>query len=490
MRVWERGVGITLACGSGACAAVYAAWKKGLIENNAEVKLEKGSLHINIVNNEAIMTGPTEISYQGSLEIYFMKNKNHIVNLGCRLNIYEGEIIKNHLKTNNLNNVTVINSCAVTEEAEKKVSYEIRKAKKNFPNNKIVVTGCAAQINPLKYKDLKEVDSVIGNTEKLETLTWKNIDRSENFNVGNILEESKTVPNSIEKFEGKSRAYIEIQQGCNHRCTFCVIPFGRGNNRSVPAGEIVNKIKKIVSNGYNEVVLTGVDITDYGKDLPAKPTFSNLIKRILKLVPELRQLRLSSIDCAEIDEDFGDVLKDERLMPHFHISLQAGNNLILKRMKRRHSREMAINFCKKVLSIRKDATFGADIIAGFPTETETMFQDSIKLVDECNLTHLHIFPYSPRENTPASRMPQVQKNIIKDRARRLRERGMEKLKQHLKKNIGKKEQILIESRKENFSLGKDQHFLKVKLEEEFKEGNIISCIYTGVENDTLLARIA
>ena len=395
-----------------------------------------------------------------------MKNKNYLVNLGCRLNIYEGEIIKNHLKTNNLNNVTVINSCAVTEEAEKKVSYEIRKAKKNFPNNKIVVTGCAAQINPLKYKDLKEVDSVIGNTEKLETLTWKNIDQSKNLKVGNILEESKTVPNSIEKFEGKSRAYIEIQQGCNHRCTFCIIPFGRGNNRSVPAGEIVNKIKKIVSNGYNEVVLTGVDITDYGKDLPAKPTFSNLIKRILKLVPELRQLRLSSIDCAEIDEDFWDVLKDERLMPHFHISLQAGNNLILKRMKRRHSREMAINFCKKVLSIRKDATFGADIIAGFPTETETMFQDSIKLVDECNLTHLHIFPYSPRENTPASRMPQVQKNI------------------------GKKEQILIESRKENFSLGKDQHFLKVKLEEEFKEGNIISCIYTGVENDTLLARIA
>ena len=353
-----------------------------------------------------------------------MKNKNYVVNLGCRLNIYEGEIIKNHLKTNNLNNVTVINSCAVTEEAEKKVSYEIRKAKKNFPNNKIVVTGCAAQINPLKYKDLKEVDSVIGNTEKLETLTWKNIDQSKNLKVGNILEESKTVPNSIEKFEGKSRAYIEIQQGCNHRCTFCIIPFGRGNNRSVPAGEIVNKIKKIVSNGYNEVVLTGVDITDYGKDLPAKPTFSNLIKRILKLVPELRQLRLSSIDCAEIDEDFWDVLKDKRLMPHFHISLQAGNNLILKRMKRRHSREMAINFCKKVLSIRKDATFGADIIAGFPTETETMFQDSIKLVDECNLTHLHIFPYSPRENTPASRMPQVQKNIIKDRAKRLRERGM------------------------------------------------------------------
>ncbi len=419
-----------------------------------------------------------------------MKNNNQIINLGCRLNIYEGEIIKNHLKTNKLENITVINSCAVTQEAEKKVSYEIRRAKKKFPNNKIVVTGCAAQINPLKYKELKEVDSVIGNTEKLQSLIWQNIEKSHSFKVGNILGENKTIPNSIEKFEGKSRAYIEIQQGCNHRCTFCIIPFGRGNNRSVPAGEIVAKIKKIVSNGYNEVVLTGVDITDYGKDLPAKPTFSNLIKRILKLVPELKQLRLSSIDCAEIDADFWEVLKEERLMPHFHISIQAGNNLILKRMKRRHSREMAINFCKKTLSIRKDATFGADIIAGFPTETESMFQDTIKLVDECRLTHLHVFPYSPRDKTPASRMPQVQKNIIKDRAKRLREKGIKKLKQHLEKNIGKKQQILVESKKENFSLGKDQHFFKVKVEDELIEGSIISCIYTGIENDMLIAKKA
>ena len=416
--------------------------------------------------------------------------KNKIVNLGCRLNIYEGEIIKNHLKNENLDNITVINSCAVTAEAEKKVLYEIRKAKKTNPSNKIIVTGCAAQINPDKYNEIDLVDKVIGNSEKLQAQTWKNLYLLKDVNVGNILEENSTFPTSIEKFEGKSRAYIEIQQGCDHRCTFCVIPYGRGNNRSVPAGEIVNKIKKIVSNGYNEVVLTGVDITDYGKDLPAKPTFSNLIKRILKLVPELRQLRLSSIDCAEIDKDFWDVLKDKRLMPHFHISLQAGNNLILKRMKRRHSREMAINFCKKILSIRKDATFGADIIAGFPTETESMFQDSIKLIDECGLSHLHVFPYSPRDNTPASRMPQVQKNIIKDRARRLREKGLEKLKQHLKKNIGKKQMILVENKKENFSIGKDQHFFKVKVEDELIEGSIISCIYTGIENDMLIAKKA
>ena len=417
-----------------------------------------------------------------------MKNKNHIVNLGCRLNIYEGEIIKNHLKTNNLNNVTVINSCAVTEEAEKKVSYEIRKAKKNFPNNKIVVTGCAAQINPLKYKDLKEVDSVIGNTEKLETLTWKNIDQSKNLKVGNILEESKTVPNSIEKFEGKSRAYIEIQQGCNHRCTFCIIPFGRGNNRSVPAGEIVERIKKIVNNGYKEVVLTGVDITDYGKDLPGRPTFSNLIKRIIKLVTDLEQLRLSSIDCAEIDEEFWDLLSEKKLMPHFHISLQAGNNLILKRMKRRHSREMAISFCNKVLAIRKDATFGADLITGFPTETHKMFKDTLNLVDECHLTHLHVFPYSARDNTPASRMPQVEKYVIKDRAKILRQKGKEKLKKYLNKKVGAKDLILIEKNQNEKSIGKDQNFFNVILDEKIREGDIVPCVYVGVNNDVLMAR--
>ena len=417
-------------------------------------------------------------------------NKSKIINLGCRLNIYEGEIIKNYLRKEKLENITIINSCAVTAEAEKKVAYEIRKAKKINPSNKIIVTGCAAQINPDKYKEFHEVDKVIGNTEKLKSQTWKNLNLLKKINVGNILEENTTVPSSIEKFEGKSRAYIEIQQGCDHRCTFCIIPFGRGNNRSVPAGEIVNKIKRFVKNGYNEVVLTGVDITDYGKDLPAKPTFSNLIKRILKLIPELRQLRLSSIDCAEIDSDFWEILKDKRLMPHFHISLQAGNNLILKRMKRRHSREMAIEFCKKVLSIRKNATFGADLIAGFPTETEEMFLDSINLIDECQLTHLHIFPYSPRANTPASKMPQVQKGIINDRSKRLRNKGYEKLKENLRSKIGKKELILIENSKDNFSIGKDQNFIKVKVQKSLKEGQIISCIYTGMDGETLLAKIA
>ena len=417
-----------------------------------------------------------------------MNKKNSLINLGCRLNIYEGEIIKDHLNNNNIKNVTVINSCAVTAEAEKKVAYEIRKAKKNNPKNKIIVTGCAAQINPKKYDTIKEVDLVLGNKEKLLSNVWKNLNLLEHIQVDNILLETKTVPSSIEKFDGKSRAYIEIQQGCDHRCTFCIIPYGRGNNRSVPAGEIVERIKKIVKNGYKEVVLTGVDITDYGKDLPAKPTFSNLIKRILKLVPELEQLRLSSIDCAEIDEEFWSLLSEKKLMPHFHISLQAGNNLILKRMKRRHTREMAIRFCNKVLAIRKEATFGADLITGFPTETNKMFKDTLDLIDECHLTHLHVFPYSARENTPAARMPQVDKSTIKDRAKILRQKGAEKFKKHLETKVGEKDLILIEKNQNKKSIGKDQNFFNAIINEEITEGDIIPCIYIGVDNDMLMAK--
>ena len=417
-----------------------------------------------------------------------MNKKNSLINLGCRLNIYEGEIIKNHIKNNNIKNVTVINSCAVTAEAEKKVAYEIRKAKRINPENKIIVTGCAAQINPKKYHTLKEVDLVLGNKEKLLSDVWGDLNFSEPIQVDDILLEKKTVPSTIEKFDGKSRAYIEIQQGCDHRCTFCIIPYGRGNNRSVPAGEIVERIKKIVNNGYKEVVLTGVDITDYGKDLPAQPTFSNLIKRIIKLVPNLEQLRLSSIDCAEIDEEFWDLLSEKKLMPHFHISLQAGNNMILKRMKRRHSREMAIDFCNKVLSKRKEATFGADFITGFPTETDKMFRDTLDLVDQCHLTHLHVFPYSPRINTPAARMPQVDKSIIKDRANTLRQMGMEKLKQRLSKKVGKKNLILVEKTQDENSIGKDQNFFNVIVNEKIKEGNIVACVYTGISNDMLIAK--
>ncbi len=417
-----------------------------------------------------------------------MNKKNNLINLGCRLNIYEGEIIKKHLNENNLNNITVINSCAVTAEAEKKVAYEIRKAKRNKPNNKIIVTGCSAQIDPKKYESLKEVDLVLGNKEKLLSRVWKDLNFQNRVQVDDILLEKETVPSTIEKFDGKSRAYIEIQQGCDHRCTFCIIPYGRGNNRSVPAGEIIERIKKIVKNGYKECVLTGVDITDYGKDLPGRPTFSNLIKRILKLVPELEQLRLSSIDCAEIDDDFWKLLSENKLMPHFHISLQSGNNMILKRMKRRHSREMAIEFCNKVLAKRKDATFGADIIVGFPTETDDMFKDTLNLIDECNLTHLHVFPYSPRKNTPAARMPQIDKLTIKERAAKLRQKGFEKLNQHIVKKVGEKDLILIEKNTKEKSIGKDQNFLHAMIDENIKEGDIVPCIYIGVHNNMLIAK--
>ncbi len=414
--------------------------------------------------------------------------KAKIINFGCRLNIYESEIIKSHSKKNKLNNVTIINSCAVTAEAEKKVSYEIRKTKKNFPYNKIIVTGCAAQINPEKYAAMNDVDLVLGNIEKLKHKTWSNLNYKEKIQVDDIFKSLKIQYSNIEKFEGKSRAFIEIQQGCDHRCTFCIIPFGRGNNRSVPVGEIINRIKVFVNNGYKEVVLTGVDITDYGKNLPGKPNLFQLIKRILNLVPNLMQLRLSSIDCAEITEDFWPLLSEKKLMPHFHLSLQAGNNLILKRMKRRHTREQAIDFCNKVKLLRPDATFGADIIAGFPTESESMFQDSLKLIDECHLTHLHVFPYSVRERTPASCMPQVDKKIIKDRAKRLREKGKENLNTYLFNQIGNRNYILIESSDSHKSSGKDQNFVKVEIEQKIEEGKIIPCIYTGLNNNVLFAK--
>lgn len=417
-----------------------------------------------------------------------MPSKSKIINLGCRLNSYESEIIKNHTINNNLKNFTIINSCAVTTEAEKKLTYEIRKSKKNNPKNKIIVTGCAAQINPKKYGLIKDVDLVVGNKEKLLNETWENIDFSNKIQVGNILKETFVVPTDLERFEGRSRSFIEIQQGCDHRCTFCIIPYGRGNNRSVPVGNIVNRIQKMVINGYNEIVLTGVDITDYGKDLPGKPTLANLIHRILKLIPNLKRLRLSSIDCAEITSDFWPLISEKRLMPHFHLSLQAGNNLILKRMKRRHSREQAIEFCNKVKSLRNDVIFGADIIAGFPTETDEMFQDSINIIDECNLTHLHVFPFSSRENTPASKMPQVDKKIIKKRAKELRNKAITKLLKILHKKIGKQNSVLIEKSKKGISQGKDQHFMKVMFNEEFKEGKIVPCIYTDIKNNILLAK--
>ena len=411
------------------------------------------------------------------------KEKLNIINLGCRLNICEGEVIKSLASKNELDNFTIINSCAVTQKAEKKVNYEIRKAKKKFPNKKIVLTGCAAQISPQKYAAMEEIDYVIGNNEKLDSKTWSSIKKSRSVQVKDIFENNDICHHLIEKFEGKARAFIEIQQGCDHRCTFCIIPFGRGNNRSIPVGVIINRIKLLVQNGYKEVVLTGVDITDYGKDLPGDPNLFQLVKRILSLVPDLKQLRFSSMDCAEISSDFWPLLENHRVMPHFHLSLQAGNDLILKRMKRRHSRKQAIDFCHKVKKIRSDVVFGADIIAGFPTETDEMFKESIKLIDECNLTHLHVFPFSPRQSTPAASMPQISKEVIKNRAKILRDCGNKNLSKYLNQQIGRKATMLVEEVDPTGSYGKSQHFTKIHIDKELPKGLIVNCkIYKMNEN--------
>ena len=376
-----------------------------------------------------------------------------------------------------------------TAEAEKKVRYEIRRSKKYFPNKKIILTGCAAQISPNDYAAIDDVDYVIGNHEKLQSSTWSTLTKNKPINVKNIFSSNEINTNIVEKFEGKSRAYIEIQQGCDHRCTFCIIPYGRGNNRSIPVGIIIERIKTIVKKGYNEVVLTGVDITDYGKDLPGQPNLFQLVRRILNLVPNLKHIRLSSIDCAEITNDFWPLLRNKRLMPYFHISLQSGNDLILKRMKRRHNRQQAIDFCNKVKSIREDVVFGADLIAGFPTETNSMFKDSITLIEECQLTHLHVFPYSKRKFTPASLMPQLPKEIIKKRAKTLRDKGKKQLLNYLNKQIGSSSLILVENIKKNISYGKNQHYIKVKIHQPINEGKIVKCKIKKIDNYILEANL-
>ena len=413
-----------------------------------------------------------------------IKNKKtNVINLGCRLNLYEGEVIKSLIKKYNIDDYTIINSCAVTNEAEKKVDYIIRKSKKKYPLNKIILTGCAAQINPEKYKLMSDVDIIIGNHEKTNEQVWKNFNKIKRIQVRDILNIKTTNNHIINKFEGKTRAYIEIQQGCDHRCTFCIIPFGRGNNRSVPVEVIINRVKKIVKNNYKEVVLTGVDITDYGKNLPGKPNLFQLCEQILNSVPDLKQLRLSSIDCAEINDDFWMLLNDNRIMPHFHLSLQSGNDLILKRMKRRHTKLQAIEFLNKVRSYRNDVVFGADFIVGFPTETDKMFEETVNFVKHHHLIHLHVFPFSPRNSTPASKMPQIPKNIIKKRAEILRECGNNNLIKFLESQIGLKTKVLIEQVRENKSLGKSQHFTKIEIPEKLEKGSIVDCTIKNVSGN-------
>lgn len=409
--------------------------------------------------------------------------------LGCRLNAYETEAMKELAEQAGISGAVVVNTCAVTAEAVRKARQEIRKLRRAHPEAKLIVTGCAAQIDPDSFARMGEVDAVIGNTEKMQTQTWATLSpdfvgKTETVLVDDIMAIEETAGHLIDGFGTRSRAYVQVQNGCDHRCTFCIIPFGRGNSRSVPAGVVVDQIKRLVQKGYNEVVLTGVDLTSWGADLPSTPSLGDLVMRILKLVPDLPRLRISSIDSIEVDEALMEAIASEqRLMPHLHLSLQHGDDMILKRMKRRHLRGDAIAFAQEARRLRPEMTFGADIIAGFPTENEAMFENSLKLVDECGLTWLHVFPYSPRPGTPAARMPQVHGQLIKERAARLRAAGASQVARHLKNQIGRDHNILME----NVRMGRTEQFTEVHFSEDQIEGEIVTARITGLHNDVLVA---
>jgi threonylcarbamoyladenosine tRNA methylthiotransferase MtaB len=399
-----------------------------------------------------------------------------VVTFGCRLNAAESEVIRREAERVGWTDAVVVNTCAVTAEAVRQARQMIRALRRSRPQTMIVVTGCAAQTEPQTFVDMEEADRVLGNAEKLSAAAWEKtrvafgVAGAPKALVNDILAVKETAPHLIGSFSGRARAFVQVQNGCNHRCTFCIIPYGRGNSRSVPMGAVVADVRRLVANGYGEVVLTGVDLTSYGGDLPGDPRLGVLVKQILKHVPELKRLRLSSIDSVEVDRGLIDAFaEDARLMPHLHLSLQAGDDLILKRMKRRHSRADAIAFCDLLRRLRPDIVFGADLIAGFPTETEAMFERSLDLVEECGLTHLHVFPFSARPSTPAARMPQLSRAIVKERARRLRERGAMALRRHLGAEVGAIRRVLVESRAQ----GRTEQFTLVNLATPAEPGAIV-----------------
>lgn len=411
-----------------------------------------------------------------------------IVTFGCRLNAFEAEVIRKEAEGAGLSDTIVINSCAVTNEAVAQARQSIRRLKRERPTARIVVTGCAAQTQSGMFAGMDEVDRVLGNDDKMRGEVWRatraafDLGDREKVAVSDIMAVKEMAPHLIDGYAaGLPRVFVQVQNGCDHRCTFCIIPFGRGNSRSVPMGAVVEQIRALVARGHAEIVLTGVDLTSYGADLPGAPRLGILTKQILRHVPELKRLRISSIDSIEADSDLRDAIADDaRLMPHLHLSLQSGDDLILKRMKRRHSRQDAIAFCDEVRRLRPDVVFGADIIAGFPTETEEMFSRSLDLVEECGLTFLHVFPYSPRPGTPAARMPQVAGPVIKERAKRLRSAGEAALRQRLQAEIGARRDVLIESD----SQGRTEHYLPVAITGE-RVGSVVSLMMTGSDGERL-----
>ena len=409
-------------------------------------------------------------------------------NHGCRLNMYETEVMKKLSAQAGVEKAIIINTCAVTAEAVRKAKQDIRKLRHQNPDAKAIVTGCAAQIDPNSFIQMNEVDVVLGNTEKMQLETWTSLNgnfETEPIQVDDIMSVTETANHLIDGFGTRSRAYVQVQNGCDHRCTFCIIPYGRGNSRSVPAGVVVDQIKRLVDSGYAEVVLTGVDMTSWGSDLPAAPRLGDLIMRILTLVPDLQRLRISSIDSIEVDHALMEAIATEpRLMPHLHLSLQHGDDLILKRMKRRHLRCDAIKFTQDALRLRPDMTFGADIIAGFPTETDTHFTNSLALVAECNLTWLHVFPYSVREGTPAAQMPQVNGKVIKSRAAQLRALGKRQIQNHLKSQVGQNHQVLMERPHK----GRTQQFAEVIFAAPQSEGVVVSTLIESATKTQLQGR--
>ena len=418
-----------------------------------------------------------------------MSDTPRVTTLGCRLNAYESAAMEELAENVGLKNAYVVNTCAVTGEAVRKSRQEIRRLRRDHPKAQIIATGCAAQIDPESFAKMPEVSAVLGNREKMELSSWQMlspdfIGTHEKVQVDDIMSVEETAGHLIDGFGTRSRAYVQVQNGCDHRCTFCIIPFGRGNSRSVASGTVVEQIKRLVMRGFKEIVLTGVDLTCWGADLPGKPRFGDLVMSILRLVPDLPRLRISSIDSIEVDEKLIEAIATEkRLMPHLHLSLQHGDNLILKRMKRRHAREDAIAFCDKVRALRPEMTFGADIIAGFPTETETHFENSLKLVKECDLTWLHVFPYSPREGTPAARMPQVAGHETKSRAATLRKAGRLQVIKHLKAQVGRSHAILME----NPHMGRTEQFSEVIFEQPQKESTVVMAQITGWHTTHLTA---
>jgi threonylcarbamoyladenosine tRNA methylthiotransferase MtaB len=413
-----------------------------------------------------------------------------VVTFGCRLNFAESEVIRREAERAGLRDTVVINTCAVTAEAVRQARQTIRAVRRERPLAKIVVTGCAAQTEPETFVAMAETDRVLGNMEKLSASAWARtradfgVADAEKAIVNDIVAVKETAAHLIDGFSGRTRAFVQVQNGCEHRCTFCIIPYGRGNSRSVPMGAVVADVQRLVANGYCEVVLTGVDITSYGAELPGTPKLGALVTQILKHVPELKRLRLSSIDSVEADRDLIDAFaQDERLMPHLHLSLQAGDDLILKRMKRRHSRKDAVAFCAALRRLRPDMVFGADIIAGFPTETENMFHNSLALVEDCGLTHLHVFPFSARPGTPAARMPQLPREIVKERALRLRRRGALALWQHLDGEVGALRRVLVEQD----AKGRTEQFTRVALATPASPGAILELRIAAHDGKQLLA---